>query len=190
MGKASAGAVDRTIVLVGLMGAGKTTVGRRLAARLGWPFIDTDAEIERTAGCTIAEFFAQHGEPAFREGERRVIARLLDGPPCVLATGGGAFLAPETRAAIAGRAVSVWLRADLDVLAARLGRSRRKSRPLIADGDLRGTLERLIDQRYPIYGQADIVVETVDGPHEAVVEAVVAALARWHADSGCAKARP
>lgn len=182
MAKAGSDDIDRSIVLVGLMGAGKTTVGRRLAARLGRPFVDTDAEIERAAGCTIAEFFAAHGEPAFREGERKVIARLLDGPPCVLATGGGAFLAPETRDAIAARGISVWLRANLDVLAARLGRSKRKTRPLIADGDLRGTLERLIGERYPVYGEADIVVDSVDGPHDAVVEAVVAALARWRAE--------
>jgi shikimate kinase len=170
--------IDRTIVLVGLMGAGKTSVGRRLAARLEVPFLDTDAEIERAAGCTISEFFARHGEPAFRDGERKVIARLLEGPPCVLATGGGAFMAPETRAAIRARGTSVWLRATLDVLAARLGRSRRKTRPLLANGDVRGTLQRLIDQRYPIYAEADIVVDSVDGLHDAVVAAVLDALAR------------
>ncbi|MBM3583423.1 MAG: shikimate kinase [Alphaproteobacteria bacterium] len=178
MGESVAAPIDRIIVLVGLMGAGKTSVGRWLAARLDVPFIDTDAEIERAAGCTIAEFFARHGEEAFRDGERKVIARLLEGPPCVLATGGGAFMAPETREAVRAHGTSVWLRAELDVLAARLGRSRRKTRPLLANGDLRGTLQRLIDQRYPVYAEADIVVDSVDGPHEAVVVAVLEALAR------------
>jgi shikimate kinase len=166
----------RTIVLVGLMGAGKTTVGRRLAARLGRDFFDADVEIERAAGCSITELFANHGEAAFRDGERKVIERLLEGPACVLATGGGAFMAADTRARIKATAVSVWLRADLDVLVGRLARSRHKNRPLIAHGDLRATIERLIGERYPVYAEADVVVDSVVGPHETVVDAIVAAL--------------
>lgn len=179
MGRSNADIPDRTIVLVGLMGAGKTTVGRRLAARLDRPFVDADTEIERAAGCSITEIFERHGEGAFRDGERKVIARLLDGPPCVLATGGGAFIAPDTRARIKDRGVSVWLRADLEVLAARLARSRRRTRPLIANGDLRTTLNRLIAERYPLYAEADIAVDSVDGPHDAVVDAIVGGLERW-----------
>ena len=176
MAKPGTDRLPRSLVLVGLMGAGKTTVGRRLAARLGLPFHDADEEIERAAGSSIAELFAAHGEAAFRDGERRVIQRLLDGPPCVLATGGGAFMAAETRARIKASAISVWLRADLDVLVHRLGRSRRNKRPLIANGDLRATLERLIAERYPVYAEADVVVDSVGGPHETVVDAIVASL--------------
>ncbi|MEX2647753.1 MAG: shikimate kinase [Alphaproteobacteria bacterium] len=179
MGAGLDGIADRTIVLVGLMGAGKTTVGRRLAARLQRPFLDADAEIERAAGCAIAEFFRTRGEAAFREGEVKVIARLLDGPPAVLATGGGAYMAPETRTRIHERGVAVWLRADRPVLETRLGRRGRHKRPLIADGDLGATLDRLIRERYPVYAQADITVESVDGPHDAVVDTIVAALRSW-----------
>jgi shikimate kinase/3-dehydroquinate synthase len=171
--------IDRTIVLVGLMGAGKTSVGRRLAARLGMPFVDADAEIEQAAGCSIEEIFQRQGEEAFREGERRIIARLLREPPCVLATGGGAFLAAETRARIREGAVSVWLKADLDVLAERLARSRRQNRPLLKNGDVRRTLAALIEKRYPVYAEADVTVDSVEGPHEAVVEKIVEALKGW-----------
>lgn len=170
--KATAPAVpDRMIVLVGLMGAGKSTIGRRLAARLGVPFVDADDEVERAAGCSIEDMFEVHGEVAFREGEKRVIGRLLDGPVGVLATGGGAFMNEETRERIREKGVSVWLRADLDVLVRRC--ARRDDRPLLRDGDMRKTLENLIDQRYPVYGEADIVVDTGDTPHRSVVGRIV-----------------
>lgn len=163
-----------SIVFVGSMGAGKSTIGRRLAARLGMPFVDADAEIERAAGCSIEDIFALHGEPAFRDGERKVIARLLAGPPHVLATGGGAFMDPETRAAIRAAGISIWLRADLDLLMARV--SRRNGRPLLAKGEPREVLRRLMDERHPTYAEADIVVDSVDGPHERTLQAVLRAL--------------
>ncbi len=162
---------ERSIVLVGLMGAGKTTVGRRLAQRLNLPFVDADVEIERAAGETITEIFERHGEAAFREGERRVIARLLDGGPQVLATGGGAFMDETTRDNISARGLSVWLHADLDVLMRRV--SRRNNRPLLKQGDPRATMERLIGERYPVYAQADVTVESIEGPYEIVVDNVV-----------------
>lgn len=167
--------IDRPVVLVGLMGAGKSSIGRRLAARLGVKFVDADGEIEAAAGCSIPEIFERHGEAAFRDGERRVISRLLDGGPQVLATGGGAFMDAETRARIAECAVSVWLRADLDVLVERC--SRKRNRPLLEGGDPRAILSALIEERYPTYAEADIVVESVNGPHEEVVGRIVAALA-------------
>ncbi len=167
--------LDKSVVLIGLMGAGKTSVGRRLASRLGVSFIDADAEIETAAGCTIAEIFESHGEAAFRDGERRVIARLLDNQPGVLGTGGGAFLDPETRAMVTEKGISIWLRADLDVLIARC--ARRNNRPLLWHGDPREILGRLIDERYPVYAEADIVVDSVNGPHDAVVDAIIEALA-------------
>ncbi len=167
--------IDRSIVLVGLMGAGKSSVGKRLAQRLGLPFVDADTEIEAAAGMTIAEIFAQHGEPYFREGERKVIARLLDGPPKVLATGGGAFMDQDTRRLVRQRGRSVWLKAELDVLVRRC--ARRSHRPLLNQGsDLPTTLKRLMDLRYPVYAEADLTVESHDGPHERVVEAIVARL--------------
>lgn len=165
---------DRTIVLVGLMGAGKSCIGRRLAARLGLPFRDADAEIERAAGCSIEDIFELHGEAAFREGENRVICRLLADAPHVLATGGGAFMNPETRAAIGDQAISVWLRADLELMLKRTGR--RNNRPLLKRGDPRKILSELMAQRYPVYGDADLVVDSVDGPPEVTVERVLAAL--------------
>lgn len=165
---------DRSIVLVGLMGAGKTTVGRRLAQKLGLGFVDADIEIERAAGETIPEIFERHGEAAFRDGERRVIARLLEGGPQVLATGGGAFMDETTRANIAARGISIWLRADLDVLMRRV--ARRGNRPLLKQGDPRRTMERLIGERYPVYQRADITVESIEGPHETVVDDVIAKL--------------
>ena len=174
--EAKAIAMLRTVVMVGLMGAGKSTIGRRLATRLRVPFVDADAEIEAAAGCTIAAFFARYGEAAFRDGERRVMARLLTGPICVLAAGGGAFMDPQTRSLIKDRAVSVWLKADLDVLASRT--TGRTHRPLLHGDDPQGVLARLIDERYPVYSMADITVESTDGPREVMVEQVVVALGR------------
>jgi len=165
-----------TIVLVGLMGAGKSCIGRRLAQQLGLPFTDADREIEAAAGCSIPEIFEAHGEQAFRDGERRVILRLLDGAPHVLATGGGAFMDPETRAAIRDKAVSVWLRADLDLLVKRV--SRRNDRPLLKGVDARQKLRSLMDERYPVYAEADIVVDSIDAPPEETVAAVRRAIDR------------
>lgn len=165
---------SQNIFLIGLMGAGKTTVGRRLAQRLGLPFVDADAEIERAAGETIPEIFERHGEAVFRDGERRVIARLLEQGPQVLATGGGAFMDPATRAGIAAHGVSIWLKADLDVLMRRVGR--RSTRPLLRQGDPRVTMEKLMAARYPVYADADITVESLEGPHEAVVDEAMAKL--------------
>jgi shikimate kinase len=166
---------QRTIVLVGLMGAGKTRVGRRLAARLNLPFFDSDIEIETAAGETIEEIFAKRGERAFREGERRVIARLLARPVHVLATGGGAFMDPETRMLITRRGVSLWLRADLDILVARV--SRRNNRPLLQQGDPRAILAALIDRRYPVYAEADLTIDSGEGVPETTVMRAIAALA-------------
>lgn len=157
-----------------MMGAGKSTVGRRLANRLGVPFVDADTAIEEAAGCTISEFFARHGEAEFRAGERRVILRLLEGVPKILATGGGAFMDAETRQAVRLHAFSVWLRTELDVLVRRVGR--RGNRPLLAQGDPRETLERLLALRNPVYAEADLAVDSDDGPHEAVVERIVVEL--------------
>ncbi len=165
---------NRTIVLVGLMGAGKSCVGRRLAARIGRPFVDGDAEIELAAGCTVAEIFDRLGEPLFRERERSVMARLLDGPPSVLASGGGAFVDPETRRLIAAKGISVWLRAELDVLVKRT--AGRDHRPLLRSGDPREALSRLMEKRYPIYAEADVTVDTADQPADATVDQVLAAL--------------
>lgn len=167
----------RTIALVGLMGAGKSSIGRRLAQRLRLPFTDTDVEIEAAAGASIEEIFERHGEAAFREGERRVIARLIDGPPQVLATGGGAVMDPVTRALLRERAITIWLRAEIALLLSRV--SRRGNRPLLKTGDPRAVLERLIAERYPVYAEADIVVDTIDGPPEATLERVMAALENW-----------
>lgn len=166
--------LDKPLVLVGLMGAGKTSIGRRLAHRLGLPFVDADQEIEKAAGCSINDIFDRYGEASFREGERRVIARLLDQPPHVLSTGGGAFMAPDTRALIAERALSVWLRADLDLLVART--ARRDTRPLLRGGNPRDVLARLIEERYPIYAQAHITIDSGDRPAEATVDRVLAAI--------------
>jgi shikimate kinase len=168
--------LDRTIVLVGMMGAGKSAIGKRLATVLGWPFEDADAAIEAAAGTTIPEIFAEIGEPAFREKERQVIARLLGGGKQVLALGGGAFMDPQTRSLVRAQAVSVWLRADLEALLRRTGR--RNDRPLLAEGDPRATLERLLEQREPVYAEADIVVDSGRGPVNAVVTRVIEALAR------------
>jgi shikimate kinase len=168
-------APSRTIVLVGLMGAGKTKIGRRLAARLDLPFFDSDNEIEAAAGETIEEIFHNRGEAVFRDGERRVIARLLSQPVHVPATGGGAFMDPATRAAIGRRAVSVWLRADLDVLFARV--SRRNNRPLLQERDPRAVLADLIERRHPVYAEADLTIDSGDGAPELTVTRTIAALA-------------
>ena len=172
---------SRSIVLVGLMGAGKSKIGRRLAARLSLPFFDSDDEIETAAGETIEEIFANRGEAAFRDGERRVIARLLAGPVHVLATGGGAFMDPATRRIIAARGVSVWLRADLDVLFARV--SRRTNRPLLKTPDPKAVLAGLIERRYPIYAEADLTIDSGEGPADATAGRAIVALDR------CARTR-
>ncbi len=164
----------RSLVLVGLMGAGKTSIGRRLALRLGLPFRDADSEIEQAAGCTVAELFARHGEPAFREGERRVIHRLLAGPPVVLATGGGAFMDAETRAAIRGQGVSIWLRCSLATLVRRT--AGRGHRPLLNQPNPEAVLAALMAQRYPIYAEADIVVQCGEDSPEATTGRVAAAV--------------
>jgi shikimate kinase len=165
----------KTVVFVGLMGVGKTCIGKRLAQRLELPFIDADKEIEEAARCTIPEFFERYGEQQFREGERRVILRLLDNPVHVLSTGGGAFMDPQTRASIRERAISIWLRADLDLMLRRV--SRRNDRPLLQVADPRAKLQELIDQRYPVYAEADITVDSMDGPPDATLERVMGALA-------------
>jgi shikimate kinase len=166
--------LDKTLVLVGMMGAGKTSVGKRLASVLSVPFRDADAEIEIAAGCTINEIFERFGEPDFRAGERKVIARLLLEPPHVLATGGGAFMDPETRAGIKEKAISIWLKAHLDLLLERV--LRKDNRPLLRNTDSRAALERLLNEREPVYSQADITVESDDGPHETVVRRILAAI--------------
>jgi shikimate kinase len=164
----------RSIVLVGMMGAGKSSIGRRVAARLAVPFVDADAEIELAADMTIAEIFAVHGEPYFRAGEARVIARLLERGPQVLATGGGAFMNAQTRAALGEKAVSVWLKADLDVLTRRL--RRRNDRPLLKTDDPVATLTDLLRMRDPIYATADVTVLSRDVTHDVIVDEIVAAV--------------
>jgi shikimate kinase len=163
----------RSIVLVGMMGAGKSSIGRRLAGRLGIPFVDADAEIEQAAGMSIADIFESHGEPAFRAGEARVIARLLEHGPQVLATGGGAFMNPQTRANIRDKGISVWLKADLDVLTRRL--RRRNDRPLLKTADPIATLTNLLAERDPIYGEAELTVISRDVSHEVIVDEIAAA---------------
>jgi shikimate kinase len=158
------------------MGAGKSYIGRRLAQHYSIPFVDADEEIEKAAGCSIPEIFERYGEAHFRDGERRVIARLLDEPAHVLATGGGAFIDPRTREKIRERAISIWLRADLELLLRRV--ARRNNRPLLNNGDRRATLEQLIAERYPVYAEADIVVDSLEGPPDSTAERVLAALGR------------
>jgi shikimate kinase len=165
------------VVLVGLMGAGKSSVGRRLAEKLGVPFVDADHEIEAAAGKTIAEIFADHGEPYFREGERKVIARLMENGSQVLATGGGAFINDETRARIKAGAVSVWLKADLPLLMKRV--LKRNDRPLLRTEDPEAVMRKLMDQRYPLYAEADITVESRDVQHAQMVNEVIRSLAVW-----------
>lgn len=165
----------RPVIMVGLMGAGKTTVGRRLAAALDLPFVDADHEIEAAAGMSVSDIFETHGEQYFRDGERRVIARLLAADQIVLATGGGAFIDAETRELVRSTGVSVWLRADLALLLKRV--ARRSNRPLLRS-DPKGVMKRLIKERYPIYEQADIMVQSRDVPHDVIVDEIINRLAR------------
>src|SRR3954466_265147 len=164
----------RSVVLVGMMGAGKSTIGRRLSARLRLPFLDADTEIEAAAGMSIPDIFESHGEPHFRDGEARVIARLLDSGAHVLATGGGAFMREETRKRIRDKAVSVWLKADAETILKRV--KRRADRPLLQTADPAATIERLIAERYPVYQLADIAIASRDVLHERIVEESLAAL--------------
>lgn len=165
----------RSIVFVGLMGAGKTAIGRKVAAELGIPFVDSDSEIETASRMTIAELFERYGEPEFRALEQRVIQRVLESGPQVLSTGGGAFMNAQSRRLIAALGVSVWLRAELDVLFARV--AKKQNRPLLKTPDPRGTLERLMADRYPIYAEAGVTVETRDERKDVIVEEVLSALA-------------
>ncbi len=171
-----AGLGGRSVVLVGLMGCGKSAIGRRLAAKLALPFVDADEEIEKAAGKSIEDLFAEHGEPYFRDGERKVLARLLRSGPQVLATGGGAFMNSETREAIAEAGVSVWLRAELPLLVRRVGK--RTNRPLLKSGDPEAVLKNLMETRYPVYALADVMVESRDVPHEVIVTEIVTQLSK------------
>jgi shikimate kinase len=164
----------RSVVLVGMMGAGKSTIGRRLSARLRLPFLDADTEIEAAAGMSIPDIFETHGEPHFRDGEARVIARLLDSGPAVLATGGGAFMREETRGRIRAKAVSIWLKADADIIMRRV--KRRADRPLLQTADPAATVGRLIEEREPVYQHADLTIWSRDVPHEKIVDECIDAL--------------
>jgi shikimate kinase len=170
----SAALGKRSIVLVGMMGAGKSTIGRRLSARLRLPFVDADMEIEAAAGMSIADIFESHGEPHFRDGEARVIARLLDGGPAVIATGGGAFMRGDTRSRIGSKAVSIWLKADADIIMKRV--KRRADRPLLRTADPAATVGRLIEEREPVYQHADLTIWSRDVPHEKIVDECIGAL--------------
>jgi shikimate kinase len=167
----------RSVVLVGMMGAGKSTIGRRLSARLRLPFLDADTEIEAAAGMSIPDIFEAHGEPHFRDGEARVIARLLDSGPAVLATGGGAFMREETRNRIRSKAVSIWLKADIDIIMRRV--KRRADRPLLQTADPAATVGRLIEEREPVYQHADITIWSRDVPHDKIVDECIDALQVW-----------
>src|SRR5229473_2287332 len=164
----------RLVVLVGMMGAGKSTIGRRLAARLGLSFLDADSEIEAAAGMSIPDIFEAHGEPHFRDGEARVIARLLESGPAVLATGGGAFMREDTRNRVGAKAVSIWLKADADIIMRRA--RRRADRPLLQTPDPEGTVGRLISEREPVYQHADLTIWSRDVPHEKIVDECIDAL--------------
>ena len=168
---------NHPIVLVGLMGAGKSSIGRRLAEKLNFPFVDADHEIEVAADKSIAEIFADHGEAYFREGERRVISRLIENGAQVLATGGGAFINDDTRERIAARGVSIWLKADLPLLMKRV--SKRADRPLLLNDDPQAVMQRLMDSRYPVYAKADVIVESRDVQHTQMVNDVIKMLAKW-----------
>lgn len=165
----------RSLVLVGMMGAGKSSIGRKLAQRLNLPFVDADAEIERAAGMSISDIFAKHGEPYFRAGEARVIARLLEGGPQVLATGGGAFMPPQSREAIRAKGISIWLKAEYDVLMKRI--KRRSDRPMLKTEDPGETLRRLMQERDPVYAEADVIVHSRDVPHEIIIAEIISAVA-------------
>ncbi|HKO71750.1 MAG TPA: shikimate kinase [Bradyrhizobium sp.] len=167
----------RSVVLIGMMGAGKSTIGRRLSARLRLPFLDADTEIEAAASMSIPDIFETHGEPHFRNGEARVIARLLDSGPAVLATGGGAFMREDTRNRIGSKAVSIWLKADLDIIMKRV--KRRADRPLLQTADPAATVGRLISEREPVYKSADITILSRDVPHEKIVDECIDALHGW-----------
>ena len=170
--------LTKTVALVGMMGAGKTSIGKRLAARLDVPFKDADHEIEEAAKLTVAEIFAKFGEAEFRDGERRVIARLLGEPPHILATGGGAFMDEGTRTAMKAKAFTIWLDAPVEVLLGRVKKrqAQDQSRPLLNNDDMEGTLNRLLAVRGPVYATADLTLDSHDGPHTAVVDKIVAAL--------------
>jgi shikimate kinase len=172
----------RSVVLVGMMGAGKSTIGRRLSARLRLPFLDADIEIEAAAGMSIPDIFETQGEPYFRDGEARVIARLLDSGPAVIATGGGAFMREETRNRIRDRAVSIWLKADADIIMRRV--KRRADRPLLQTADPAATVGRLIEERDPVYRHADITIWSRDVPHEKIVDECIEALHGWLCGDG------
>ena len=173
----------RSVVLIGMMGAGKSTIGRRLSARLRLPFLDADTEIEAAARMSIPDIFEAHGEPHFRNGEARVIARLLDSGPAVLATGGGAFMREDTRGRIAAKAVSIWLKADVDIIMKRV--KRRADRPLLQTADPAATVGRLIEEREPVYKNADITISSRDVPHEKIVDECIDALHGWlHGNAG------
>jgi shikimate kinase len=176
----------RSVVLVGMMGAGKSTIGRRLSARLRLPFLDADIEIEAAAAMSIPEIFETHGEPHFRDGEARVIARLLDNGPAVIATGGGAFMREETRSRIRLQAVSIWLKADADIIMRRV--KRRVDRPLLQTADPEATVGRLIEEREPIYQHADLTIWSRDVPHEKIVDECIDALHTWLCAGGTASA--
>jgi shikimate kinase len=167
---------QRSIVLVGMMGVGKSSIGRRLGARLGIPFVDADSEIEKAAGMSITDIFTRHGEASFRSGEARVIARLLEGGPQILATGGGAIMNADTRAAIKGKGVSVWLAADFDVLMRRISK-RKNDRPMLQTADPEATLRQLLIEREPVYAQSDLTVQSREVPHDAIVMEILKALA-------------
>jgi len=168
---------DRPVVLIGLMGAGKTSVGRFLARKMGLPFADADQEIEKAAGMSVAEIFEKHGEEYFRNGERRVIERIMGDGAQILATGGGAFMCDETRELIKEHGISVWLKADLDVLMRRV--MRRDTRPLLHTADPGSVMQSLMDERYPVYREADISVQSRDVPHEVIVGEIIQALVAW-----------
>jgi shikimate kinase len=176
----------RSVVLVGMMGAGKSTVGRRLSARLRLPFLDADIEIEAAAAMSIPDIFETHGEPHFRDGEARVIARLLDSGPAVIATGGGAFMREETRRRIRGQAVSIWLKADAEIIMRRV--KRRVDRPLLQTADPATTIGRLIEEREPVYQHADLTIWSRDAPHEKIVDECIDALHVWLCGDGAAPA--
>src|SRR5882757_604009 len=164
----------RSVVLVGMMGVGKSTIGRRLSSRLRLPFVDADMEIEAAAGMSIPDIFEAHGEPHFRDGEARVIARLIDNGPGVLATGGGAFMREETRNRIRDKAVSIWLKADAEIIMRRV--KRRADRPLLQTPDPAATVDRLLGEREPVYQSADITIWSRDVPHEKIVDECIEAL--------------